>query len=89
MAARVEVGYRYAMPVDDTIVGVTPYTALQAQYFHTPSFSETDLTGGGLGSAFNAMHATDTRSELGARFDDLKAFDSMPLVLRGRSGLGA
>ena len=83
-AARGEVGYRYAMPVDHTIVGVTPYTALQAQYFHTPSYSETDLSGGGLGLAFNAMHATDTRSELGARFDNLQIVDNMPLVLRGR-----
>ena len=38
--------------------------------FHTPSYTETDLTGGGFGLTYNAMNATDTRSELGARFDD-------------------
>ena len=67
-AGGVEAGYRYAaLPT----IGVTPYAALQAQIFHTPSYSETDLTGGGFGLTYNAMTATDTRSELGARFDDL------------------
>jgi uncharacterized protein with beta-barrel porin domain len=50
----------------------------------TPSFSETDLTGGGLGLAFASQNATDTRSELGARFDNLQVVDAMPLVLRAR-----
>jgi uncharacterized protein with beta-barrel porin domain len=57
---------------------------VQFQNFRTPSFSETDLTGGGLGLAFNAMNATDTRSELGARFDNLQMLGDMPLVLHGR-----
>jgi uncharacterized protein with beta-barrel porin domain len=30
------------------------------------------------------MNATDTRSELGARVDNLQVVDGMPLVLRGR-----
>jgi uncharacterized protein with beta-barrel porin domain len=30
------------------------------------------------------MNATDTRSELGTRFDDLITLGAMPLVLRGR-----
>ena len=38
------------MPITGAIVGITPYAALQAQDFHTPSYSETDLTGGGLWS---------------------------------------
>jgi uncharacterized protein with beta-barrel porin domain len=83
-AARGEVGYRYGMPVTGYIVGVTPYAALQVQDFHTPSYSETDLTGGGFGLSYNAMSATDTRSELGARFDNLTVWDGMPLILRGR-----
>jgi len=66
------------------IVGVTPYAALQAQDFRTPGYSETDLTGGGFGLSYNAMSATDIRSELGARFDNLQAVNGMPLVLRGR-----
>ena len=78
---RIETGYRYAvMPM----IGVTPYAALQAQDFRTPSYGETDLTGGGFGLSYNAMSATDTRSELGARFDDLTMLGSMPLILRSR-----
>jgi autotransporter-associated beta strand protein len=86
-AARTEAGYRYGMPVNNAIgiVGMTPYAALQAQLFHTPSYSETDLTGGGLGLNYNAMTATDTRSELGARFDNLQIVNHMPLVLRARA----
>ncbi len=83
-AARGEAGYRYAVPVTGYIIGVTPYAALQAQAFHTPSCSETDLSGGGFALTYNAMNATDTRSELGARFDNLQFVDGMPLVLRGR-----
>jgi autotransporter-associated beta strand protein len=63
--ARVETGYRVRTPVG----AVTPYAALQAQNFHTPGYNETDLNNGGFGLAFNARNATDTRSELGARFD--------------------
>ena len=70
-AARGEAGYRYGVPVTGYIIGVTPYAALQVQDFHTPGYSETDLTGGGFGLTYNAMNATDTRSELGARFDNL------------------
>jgi uncharacterized protein with beta-barrel porin domain len=83
-AARGEAGYRYAVPVTGYIVGVTPYAALQVQDFHTPSYSETDLSGGGFGLTYNAVNATDTRSELGARFDNLTVWNGMPLVLRGR-----
>jgi uncharacterized protein with beta-barrel porin domain len=83
-AARGEAGYRYAVPVTGQIIGVTPYAALQVQDFHTPGFSETDLTGGGLGLSFAAQNATDTRSELGARFDNVQIVNAMPLVLRGR-----
>ena len=83
-AARGEAGYRYAVPVTGQIIGVTPYAALQVQDFHTPGFSETDLTGGGLGLSFAAQNATDTRSELGTRFDNVQIVNNMPLVLRGR-----
>jgi uncharacterized protein with beta-barrel porin domain len=83
-AARLEGGYRYAVPITGAIVGVTPYAALQAQDFHTPSYSETDLTGGGLGLSYASMNATDARSELGARFDNLQVVNGLPLVLRGR-----
>jgi uncharacterized protein with beta-barrel porin domain len=82
-AARVEAGYRYAVL---PMAGVTPYAALQVQDFHTPAYSETDLSGGGFGLSYNAVNATDTRSELGVQFDDLTTLDGMPLVLRGRLG---
>ena len=79
--ARVESGYRYALAA---AAGVTPYAAIQAQNFHTPAYTETDLTGGGFGLSYNAMNATDTRSELGARFDALTAWGATPVQLRAR-----
>jgi uncharacterized protein YhjY with autotransporter beta-barrel domain len=80
---RLEGGYRFIVPTAPNFE-ILPYAAVQAQSFHTPSYSETDLTGGGLGLNFNAMNATDTRSELGARFTDRTVIDSMPLILRAR-----
>jgi uncharacterized protein with beta-barrel porin domain len=83
--ARVEAGYRYAVPpVFGMALGATPYAAVQAQDFYTPSYSESDPTGGGLGLSYNAMNATDTRSELGARFDDLTTLYGRPLILRSQ-----
>jgi uncharacterized protein with beta-barrel porin domain len=84
-AARGEAGYRYGVPFNSTIVGFTPYGALQAQLFHTPSYSETDSTGGGLGINYAAMTATDVRSELGMRFDNLQIIGNMPVILRARA----
>ena len=78
---RVETGYRYAV---QPTLGVSPYAALQEQIFHTPSYSETDITAGGFGLTYNATNATDARGELGARFDDLTVLNAMPLVLRAR-----
>ena len=72
------------MPVAYNLIGLTPYAAIQAQDFHTPGYSETDLSGGGFGLSYNAMNGTDTRSELGGRFDDLTAIAGMPVILRGR-----
>jgi len=72
------------VPVGGTAAGVTPYAAIQTQWFHTPTYSETDLSGGGLGLTYNSMTANDTRSELGARFDDPTLLNGMPLILRAR-----
>jgi uncharacterized protein with beta-barrel porin domain len=83
-AARLEGGYRYAVPVPGVIVGVTPYAALQAQDFHTPGYTETDLSGGGFGLSYGSLNAANARSEIGARFDNLQIVNSMPLILRGR-----
>jgi outer membrane autotransporter protein len=42
---RFESGYRYT-PIP--AVAVTPYAAVQVQDFYTPSYSESDTTGGGF-----------------------------------------
>jgi autotransporter-associated beta strand protein len=68
---RVETGYRFGVPV----VGVTPYAAVQAQSFRTPGYSEVDVNGGGFGLAYSSRTGTDTRSELGSRFDHVAAFN--------------
>jgi len=79
--ARVEGGYRLAaLPA----VGMTPYAALQAQDFHTPGYSETDVIGGGFGLSYAAMNATDIRTELGTRVDNPEVVAGMPLLLRAR-----
>ena len=82
--ARVEAGYRYAMPR----ASVTPYVAGQGQAFYTPSYTETDLSGGAAGSfalAYNAGTAFNVSSEVGTRFDSiLPFFSDMQLVWRGR-----
>ena len=87
-AARIESGFRVAMPLTGTspamAIGITPYAALQAQLFHTPAYGETDATGGGFGLSYGAMDGVDTRSELGARFDNVQMIGQMPLLLRGR-----
>ena len=81
LGARVESGYRFATMFG----GLTPYAAIQAQNFRTPSYSETDLNGGGFALAYNSRTGTDTRSELGARFDRLLAVNpNAVLTLRAR-----
>src|SRR5207244_9639581 len=64
---RLEGGYRIGSPIG----AMTPYAAVQAQSFRTPSYAETDLNNGGFGLAYAARTGTATRSELGARFDRL------------------
>jgi uncharacterized protein with beta-barrel porin domain len=81
---RLEGGYRYVVPSKAGQFEISPYAAVQAQSFHTPSYGETDLSGGGLGLNFNAMNTTDTRGELGMRFADMTAVDGMPLSLRAK-----
>jgi fibronectin-binding autotransporter adhesin len=79
--ARVEAGFRYAMPM----VAVTPYVAATVQRFSTPSYSETDSVGGGFGLNYNAAAATEIRGEAGARFDSLIGIsENMSLMLRAR-----
>jgi YVTN family beta-propeller protein/autotransporter-associated beta strand protein len=78
---RVESGYRIATLYG----GLTPYAAIQAQNFRTPSYSEADLTSGGFALGYNSRNATDTRSELGGRFDRLLLLNpEAALTLRTR-----
>jgi outer membrane autotransporter protein len=78
---RLEGGYRFGMLYG----GITPYAAIQAQSFHTPGFTETDAIANGFGLAFGSRDATDTRSELGTRFDRVLAvYSNAVLALRGR-----
>jgi autotransporter-associated beta strand protein len=78
---RVESGYRFATDYG----GLTPYAAIQSQRFHTPGYSETDLNGGGFALGFDSRNATDTRSELGGRFDRLLLLNpEAALTLRAR-----
>jgi autotransporter-associated beta strand protein len=79
--ARLEGDYRFGLL---PAFGVAPYAALQAQAFHTPNYTENDLTNGGFGLSYAPTTATDVRSELGARFDSPTLIDTMPLVLRAR-----
>ncbi|WP_165825145.1 autotransporter domain-containing protein [Rhodopseudomonas palustris] len=72
---RLEAGWRIASP----FVAVTPYAAVNAQWFDTPSYSETSPAGlFGLGYA--SRSASDTRGEAGARLDRSVALDSGSLL---------
>jgi len=78
---RVEAGWRYVMPW----VTVTPYVAGTAQRYSTPTYSETDLIGGGFGLQYASSSATEIRGEVGARLDSRLAVSSdATLILRGR-----
>lgn len=80
-AGRLETGYRLA-PAPS--FGFTPYTALVVQRFRTPGYSEADLTGGGFGLSYDDSTATNTRSELGARFDGATELNDKLLNLFSR-----
>ena len=81
LTANFEGGYRFATPY----LGITPYAAIQAQSFHTPGYTESGLMPNGFALTSNGRDATDTRSELGARFDRVLAvYSDAVLALRGR-----
>jgi autotransporter-associated beta strand protein len=81
IAGRVEAGYR----MGSSVAAIIPYAAMQAQNFRTPSYVETDVNLGGFGLGYNSRNGTATRSEFGARADQLFALNpSAVLALRGR-----
>jgi outer membrane autotransporter protein len=78
---RAETGYRFGAPY----FAVAPYAAVQPQAFVTPSFTESDPSGGGFGLAFASRTATDTRGELGSRFEAIAAASATSvLALRAK-----
>ncbi len=77
---RLEGGYRLGVL---STLGVTPYGAVVAQYFHTPAYRESDPSGA-FGLSYGATNATDVRSEIGARFDAPTLVNGKPVVLYGR-----
>lgn len=82
VGGRIEGGYRFATPIG----GLTPYAAAQTQAFRTPIYSETDRAGSGLGLTYRGRTASDTRSELGVRFDRATLVSpNAVLTLRGRA----
>ncbi|PJG55735.1 autotransporter outer membrane beta-barrel domain-containing protein [Bradyrhizobium forestalis] len=82
VGGRIEGGYRFATPLG----GFTPYAASQAQAFRTPTYIETDLASSGFGLTYQGRTASDTRSELGARFDRTTLVSpNAVLTLRGRA----
>jgi uncharacterized protein with beta-barrel porin domain len=84
--ARAEGGYRFDVVQTETYgLGVTPYAGVQFQDFHTPGYSETDLTGTGFGLTYAANDSTDLRTEVGARLDSPMLVDGRRLVLRAKA----
>ena len=73
VGARIEGGYRYAIPGVLGLpgrYGFTPYAAAQVQAFRTPSYSESAASGSAMFAlAYDARTTTTTRTELGAWFD--------------------
>jgi len=86
---RPEGGYRFAIPgvFDSSGFGLTPYAALQAQSFHTPSNSETAASGSPLFAlAYDAHTTTAVRTELGSWVDKSYTLDrNNVLSLFGRA----
>jgi uncharacterized protein YhjY with autotransporter beta-barrel domain len=76
VGGRIEGGYRFAAPGVFNLpgFGVTPYGALQGQYFIVPSYQETGASTFAL--AYNSQTATMIQTELGAWFDETIALDN-------------
>jgi uncharacterized protein with beta-barrel porin domain len=86
VGARIEGGYRIAIPNFYLIpeFGVTPYGALQAQAFRTPSYTE-NITSV-FARSYDERTATATRTEIGAWFDQSTGLDEgSVLTLRSRA----
>ncbi len=89
IGGRIEGGYRFALPgvLDLTGFGLTPYAAVQMQAFHTPSYSETAVSGSSVFAlSYDAHTTTVIRTELGAWVDRPFALDEGAILsLRSRA----
>jgi uncharacterized protein with beta-barrel porin domain len=83
LGSRLEAGYRFALPGLFGLPGsgITPYGAVQAQVFRTPSYSEHAVTGSAAFALDYDGRTSDVlRTELGAWFDQAVVFDNGSLV---------
>jgi outer membrane autotransporter protein len=80
---RVETGHHFVT----AFTGVTPYAALQAQIFHTPSYSETAVSGSSaFALSYDARSTVATRTELSVWLDKTLPLDnSKVLALRAQA----
>ncbi len=89
VGARIEGGYRFAVPRMFGWVGgwgFTPYAAGQVQSYHSPSYSEQATSGSPVFAlAYNAQTANTARSEAGARFDWTMPVDTSGALVTLRS----
>jgi outer membrane autotransporter protein len=75
--AQVEGGYWFG---SDTTAAI-PYAGVHAFSFRMPSYSETDVTGGGFGLAFARHVENEFRSELGMLFEHVMEFEKIDAKL--------
>jgi uncharacterized protein with beta-barrel porin domain len=83
VGGRIEGGYRFAIPGVLSLpgFGITPYGALQTQFFMTPSYQETGAVGAStFALGYNAQTATMIQTELGAWFDETIALGNGAIV---------
>ena len=82
LAGRAEGGYRFGGGWS----GVTPYAALQVVSLDLPGFSERATSGANtFALSYAGRTDTQTRTELGARFDHALPLQDALLTLRGRA----
>ena len=82
LAGRAEGGWRFGSP----FAGVTPYAAVQVVSLDLPGFAERATSGANtFALSYASRTETQTRSELGARFDYAMPMRDGVLTLRGRA----
>lgn len=81
-SGRAEGGWRFVTPVG----GVTPYTAVQITSLVLPGYSEQAASGSGdFALSYAGRTDTQTRSEVGARFDQAVNMNDAVATFRGRA----